>query len=507
MLTALRLPLRFDPAALLADLERAQGSAWSPHYNERDYGGDWRGCALRSGSGATTDLRVSAPEFQDTALLAQCPAFQRTLAAFGCTVKAVRLLSLAPGSFIREHTDNALDFEDGEVRIHIPIQTNPGVEFFVNGERIAMEPGGAYYVNVNLPHRVNNRGTAERIHLVIDGVVNDWVREMFARSEEMGRGPSGSGIDVFRERAEEWREQLRPLTDRREFAREAVRLGMEAGLVFHEGDVDAVLDGEPRPGEAGGLAYRLESRGGEPFLTWTDAPEGGAAEPFYEDTVRVALRSPWGKFRRRVARLEERPGRVKGFVFHMSRCGSTLLCQMLKAAGYRVASEPAPVDTALHTNPGWLRAVVAALDVDFVKFDAWHVHKLPEIRAAFPETPWIFLRRDLEAVLASQRRSPGIHVLPGAIDPAALRMTFADVTGLGRAEWAAEVIGKIVGSAERYRDGAGLWVDYAELPGAAWGPVARHFGLELSARQVERMREVAGFDAKAPGVVWVAPQA
>lgn len=43
----------------------------------------------------------------------------------------MRLLSLAPGSYIREHTDNALVYEDGEMRIHIPVQTNPEVEYYV----------------------------------------------------------------------------------------------------------------------------------------------------------------------------------------------------------------------------------------------------------------------------------------------------------------------------------------------------------------------------------------
>jgi hypothetical protein len=33
------------------------------------------------------------------------------------------------------------------------------------------------YLNVNLPHRVAHRGAADRIHLVIDCVVNDWLRE------------------------------------------------------------------------------------------------------------------------------------------------------------------------------------------------------------------------------------------------------------------------------------------------------------------------------------------
>ena len=36
-------------------------------------------------------------------------------------------------------------------------------------------------MNFNLPHSVNNKSKTARIHLVIDAVVNDWVRELFVQ--------------------------------------------------------------------------------------------------------------------------------------------------------------------------------------------------------------------------------------------------------------------------------------------------------------------------------------
>jgi hypothetical protein len=43
-----------------------------------------------------------------------------------------------------------------------------------------MEAGTCWYVNVNLPHRASNHGHADRIHLVVDCCVNEWLRERFA---------------------------------------------------------------------------------------------------------------------------------------------------------------------------------------------------------------------------------------------------------------------------------------------------------------------------------------
>src|SRR3569833_370830 len=182
MLNALDLPLRFDRSQLQADLARIQPGEWVPHYNEQDYGGEWRGVALRSASGQPRGIVAHGSSFSDTEVLKRCAYFREILAGFECRLLSVRLLGLAPGSFVREHCDRALGFDDGEVRIHIPIETNAGVEFYSCGERLRLEEGGCYYIDVSRAHRVVNRGTRDRVHLVIDAEVNDWIRGLFAQA-------------------------------------------------------------------------------------------------------------------------------------------------------------------------------------------------------------------------------------------------------------------------------------------------------------------------------------
>src|SRR5205085_10556644 len=98
---------------------------------------------------------------------------------------------LAAGSKIREHRDLNLGDETGEVRLHIPIVTNPAVEFFLDGVRIVMNEGECWYLNFSLPHRVDNRGVTDRIHLVIDCQVNDWLRELIESD-----GASDQNVDL-----------------------------------------------------------------------------------------------------------------------------------------------------------------------------------------------------------------------------------------------------------------------------------------------------------------------
>jgi hypothetical protein len=174
--------MSFDPDRLKADLGRFEPAEWIPHFNTRYYEGDWSGIALRAVGGRAGQLYpdpTATDDFADTPLLERCPYLQEVLAVFHCPLTSVRLLRLSAGSSIREHRDYKLGFEDGELRIHVPVETNLNVAFFLAGERVTMEEGEAWYLDLNLPHRVENHSETNRIHLVIDCVVNDWVRELF----------------------------------------------------------------------------------------------------------------------------------------------------------------------------------------------------------------------------------------------------------------------------------------------------------------------------------------
>ena len=89
-------------------------------------------------------------------------------------------MKLHAGAEIREHRDHDLCFEDGEVRFHVPVVSSPDVYFYLDGERVVMDEGECWYLNLSLPHRVLNQGATDRVHLVIDCKVNAWVETVFA---------------------------------------------------------------------------------------------------------------------------------------------------------------------------------------------------------------------------------------------------------------------------------------------------------------------------------------
>ena len=177
----LRLPLSFDPQRLQADAVQFPASEWTAHFNRHVYQGEWSGVALRAVPGSGVSLYpdpAAKAAFADTEAMRRVSYIPSVLDAIPCSKNSVRLLKLAAGSNILRHRDYYLGPEDGEVRLHIPVVTHPDVEFLLDDQRVPMAPGELWFLNFNHYHSVDNRSTVDRIHLVIDCVVNDWLREL-----------------------------------------------------------------------------------------------------------------------------------------------------------------------------------------------------------------------------------------------------------------------------------------------------------------------------------------
>ena len=71
------------------------------------------------------------------------------------------------------------------MRLHIPVITNPDVEFLLNGTSVVMNEGECWYLRLSDPHSVANRGRTARVHLVIDATVNPWLKDIFTEAEAL----------------------------------------------------------------------------------------------------------------------------------------------------------------------------------------------------------------------------------------------------------------------------------------------------------------------------------
>src|SRR5258708_7122719 len=110
---------------------------------------------------------------------------------------------------------------------------------------------------------------------------------------------------------------------------------------------------------------------GELWLDWCHIGQRRFTGPFFSDTIDRVLGDPAALLFRHqtsIAQAQEwlgaHPGlQPAGFIFHMSRCGSTLVSQMLAAMpANRVLAEAPAIQTVLQAGPvDWLRTVVGLL--------------------------------------------------------------------------------------------------------------------------------------------------
>jgi hypothetical protein len=486
----IRLLLRFDPAAMQRDLLALSESDWIDHFVPQNYEGSWQALPFRAPAGALNSIQTiysdpNCKTFEDTPLLSRCPYFQEVLAAFECPLYAVRLMKLTPGSVIKAHGDNDLSAENETVRLHVPVTTNDGVDFRLNGERVVLKEGECWYLRLSDSHSVANRGDADRVHLVLDAEVTPWLQQQLQDAEALHEIDEG--------------------------IRSAYPTETEGSLATD-------------PDFTGWAPFRIRAHESGYRVDWCFLGRERFTDPFFEDTIRRCLRKPFNQFVAPEPPVEtlidwaaSHPGiSPTAFIFHSSRCGSTLLAQMAAALPCNIViSEAPPIDHIIRarlpeeTRRQFLRALISVLgrsrDAEerhlFVKFDAWHILDLELIQRAFPGTPCLFLYREPSAVVASQQRMPGSHILPGALDPASLGLDPAAVEQLERDEYAGRVLGAFYAAAATHAAAGRIsLMNYASLPAGGVLKILEWCELTDSNETRERLIDVAQFDAKTPAL-------
>lgn len=121
------------------------------------------------------------------------------------------------------------------------------------------------------------------------------------------------------------------------------------------------------------------------------------------------------------------------FIFHISRCGSTLISQLLGLNDACISLAEVPFfDDILrnqlisdHEKEEMLKASIKLMGQKrkgheknlFIKLDSWHVFFYDIFRKLYPETPFILLFRSPFEVLQSHIKFPGMQAVQYVIEP------------------------------------------------------------------------------------------
>lgn len=273
----------------------------------------------------------------------------------------------------------------------------------------------------------------------------------------------------------------------------------------------------------GWLPIRVWPVAGQWQVDWCWFGDRPLRQPFFRDAVDDALRLPFNQAFRRQTPLSalgdwhaQSPGLApSAFILHASRCGSTLISQMLaRLDDHIVVSEPPPLDALLRSDlpaPERRAAIVGLLSAYgqrrrgveqrlVIKLDAWNIGEWPRLQECFADTPWLFVYRDPLEIAVSHLRRPGMHMVPGMLGDCVLEdgLPFA-----GREDFIARRLGRLLEAGFIHcRDSGGLPVNYSELPDAMAGRLGRFFRLD----DVQRQQVFATVDlhAKQPSQSFVA---
>lgn len=278
---------------------------------------------------------------------------------------------------------------------------------------------------------------------------------------------------------------------------------------------------------SGWTPMRIFWRDSQPMVDWAYLGTRRFTDPFFSQTIQPCMRHPADLLFRHQTPLEElgeiaatQPSlRPTGFIFHMSRCGSTLTSQMLAALPANIVlSEVEPIDDILNAHfkhphvtedqrVQWLRWLVGVLAWQrssaernvFIKFDCWHVLFLPLIQRAFPGVPWIFQYREPLEVMASVMKQLGRQMIPGVLDASLFGWDAATVGKMSLYEYTARVLAKLCEAALIEKQaGRGKLLNYHQLPSAAWPALMEHWRVNFSAEESKLMLDAAQMNAKNP---------
>lgn len=270
-------------------------------------------------------------------------------------------------------------------------------------------------------------------------------------------------------------------------------------------------------------------RAGRPVVEWADFRDLAFTDPFFADTYdRLRTEHPegptWETDGDVLLEAAERSDALEpsGFIFHMGRCGSTLVSRLLATSERAlVIAEPDPLVGLLdfpesvtdEERRKWLRALVTVLGRRrreterryLLKLTSFHVLRLDLFAEVFPATPWMYVIRAPEEVLRSVVAQPTGYALLQQTPMAVARylgLRPVEVALMKREEFVARFLARmlavVLAHEERFRSGGAIVVDHRLLPTAIWEKVAPFFGLVPTSTELAAMVAASGFYSKDP---------
>ena len=268
------------------------------------------------------------------------------------------------------------------------------------------------------------------------------------------------------------------------------------------------------------LPYRYQPK--RQLINWL-IPIGHATEPFQDEYISRCRQHLINQIIQPCTSLEFVLQKTEnsidieptGFIFHLSRCGSTLISGCLSELVSTCVFSESPLLTELLLDNNLSLAQQKLLIRAFnnlqaaafpnrpkliIKWNAWDIFRWEMIHELYPNVPAILLVRDPVEILASHQRSAGRH-MAGDISLADIHPVFArtnvEETLLARRS---RVLGALLNEMKSVKPSSAiLRLDYKNLDVMTIGKICQHFGLQADP---EKFTQRLKFHSKTPQVTF-----
>lgn len=215
------------------------------------------------------------------------------------------------------------------------------------------------------------------------------------------------------------------------------------------------------------IPIKLIEKENEVYFEWIYLLDIPFADPFFDETIaKCKSHSYNSKPFKLISTVENLIDwskeldfvELKGLIFHVSRCGSTMLSQSLVTSAENIMVSEAPIiDDILRsdffdedTKTVLLESVIRLLGQKrfaeqknlIVKLDAWSIFKASYLRSVFPKLPFALLYRNPDEVLRSHQKMAGMHMVPNIIPSSVFGITSKEIQAISFQQYQALVLEK-----------------------------------------------------------------
>jgi hypothetical protein len=263
---------------------------------------------------------------------------------------------------------------------------------------------------------------------------------------------------------------------------------------------------------------------GRPGLCWMEMADVRLDEPFFQQTVDRVKRDKRGELFTEfdvLLQLEKVIESVPptGFIFHSSRCGSTLVANACRAiANSIVLSEANAIDKLIarfFTDADgvkvslysvFLRGVVHALGQRrsgneqhlFIKFACTSFAQIERLTRVWPHVPWLFLYRDpIETIVSNVNDPPSWLLDDDRRVLASITCVSPDeVAAMSLEERCARSIGSFYSHAHALANDKSMLLNYNQLSVPVISSVLEFFKVSPSTQELEAIARSSGVYSK-----------